>query len=410
MAAPPEDQERYEPRKWSVRAVAVVVLGALVLFLPLEIASPAPEPLRLRLVPYAAFGVCTLLLFLSSWFVPPARARGRVALLYGVGMMASALSYVWVVPRMALLVSNTLTALLVGGVVLAGWTVRRTAALAVAVLVAFTLVAVHAAGGFTPGLGSAVGALLLGCGVAVACASVLARMRGGLIRRHRELTDLSSRLMALHEEERGKLSRELHDGVGQSLTAVLSYLWLVEREVPEGMTELRQRVAETRRLASKTLAEIRELSQLLRPSVLDDYGLVPSLDAHVRAFGERQHLDTTFTAEELPERLGPAVETAIYRITQEALANVARHAHAHSVRVRLGIDGRELQLEVVDDGVGLDAPRNGNAPGMGLIGVRERVRALGGTMVLASERGTRLAVRLPLPPTRDALPSGDESL
>jgi signal transduction histidine kinase len=409
MASARDEQERDEPRTWSLRAVAAVVLGALLLFLPLEIFSTAPEPLPARLLPYAGAGVCTLFLFLSSW-VPPSRARGRIALLYGIGMMACGLAYLWAVPRMALLASNTLSSLLVGGVVLARWSVRRTTVLAIALLVAFAAIGLQASSEVKPALGSALGALLLGCGVAIACATVLERMRGGLIRRHRELTDLSGRLMALQEEERGKLSRELHDGVGQSLTAVLSYLWLVEREVPEGMSELRQRVAETRRLASKTLAEIRELSQLLRPSVLDDYGLVPSLESHVRAFGERQHLDTSFTAEELPERLGPAIETAIYRITQEALANVARHAHAHSVRVRLGLDADELQLDVVDDGVGIDPTPNGNAPGMGLIGVRERVRALGGTMVLASEHGTRLAVRLPLPPMRETLPSGDESL
>jgi len=409
MTSAPDRQERDEPRTWSLRAIAVVVLGALLLFLPLEIASSAPEPLGRRLAPYAGFGLCTVLLLIASWVRPALRVPGRLALLYAVGMMASALAYLWVVPREAMMVANTLSSLLIGSVVLAGWTVQRTTALAIAMACAFAFVGLRGVPPETASpFGFALGALLVGAGVAVACATVLDRMRGGLMRRHRELTDLSARLMALQEEERRKLSRELHDGVGQSLTAVLSYLWLVEREVPDGMTALRQRVAETRRLASQTLAQIRELSQMLRPSVLDDYGLVPSLDAHVRAFGERQHLDTTFTAEALPERLTPAIETAIYRITQEALANVARHAKAHSVRVRLGIAGRELRLEVADDGVGLDTPRNGHPPGMGLIGVRERVRALGGTMVLASDHGTRLAVRLPLPDV-DALPSGDES-
>src|SRR5439155_15630206 len=170
------------------------------------------------------------------------------------------------------------------------------------------------------------------------------RMRSSLAERQRELEGLSVRLMAAQEEERRRLSRELHDELGQSLTAVNAYLWLMEKDVPEGLDVVRERAVEARRLVSKTLAQMRELSQLLRPSVLDDLGLVPSLDSHLKAFADRHQIGVAFDAEGLPERLPAALETALYRIVQEALTNVARHAHARHVRVTLGVDGDMLRL------------------------------------------------------------------
>jgi signal transduction histidine kinase len=286
--------------------------------------------------------------------------------------------------------------------VIAGWSVERALASSVLVCAGFALAGWLRLGPEldVPTFGFALASLVVGAAVAITAAVGLERVRAGLARRQRELTDLSARLMSVHEEERQRLSRELHDELGQSLTAVLSYLWLIERQVPESTPELRSRVGEARRLASGTLAQIRELSQRLRPSVLDDYGLVPSLEAHVKAFGDRQEIVTTFHAAELPARLSADVETAVFRITQEALGNVARHARARHVHVSLGVEGRELTLEVHDDGIGVEAARANGSPGagMGLIGIRERVRALGGRLSLTSEHGARLEVRLPLPP------------
>ena len=218
------------------------------------------------------------------------------------------------------------------------------------------------------------------------------------MRRESELTALSARLMAVQEENWRRLSHELHEELGQSLSAVLSYLWSIERDLPEQYAEMRGRAAEARRLAAETVAQMRELSQLLRPSVLDDYGLVPSLDTYLKAFAERHQITASFSAEGLPARLSVEVETALYRIAQEALTNVARHAHASRVRVGLEAEGRELRLEVEDDGVGLPT-RQGAAgmPGTGLIAIHERVRRLGGTLSMHSGSGTRLRVRLPIP-------------
>src|SRR5437762_1101737 len=196
-----------------------------------------------------------------------------------------------------------------------------------------------------------------------------------------------TRLISVQEEQLRRLSRELHDELGQSLTAVSSYLWLLERKLPPDLGELRARASEARRLVAKTLGEMRELSQLLRPPGLDLYGLAGSLEAHLEAFRGRHQIATKFTAEGLPERLPEEIETALYRIIQEALTNVARHARAKRVWVALTGKGDELRLEVRDDGVGLPADNGASRPsGIGLIGIRERVRALRGTVTLSSGR------------------------
>jgi signal transduction histidine kinase len=224
---------------------------------------------------------------------------------------------------------------------------------------------------------------------------VLTDFRTSLARRQQDLQALSASLMSAQEEERRRLSRELHDEFGQSLTAVASYLWIIEREIPETLDGIRTRTAEARRIISRTLGEMRELSQLLCPPVLGLYGLVPSLETLCRDFGERHDIVATFVAGDLPQRLPPTVETAVYRITQEALTNVARHAHAGSVRVALAAGPGELRLEVGDDGVGIPALRH--AGGIGLTGIGERVRALGGNVAIESSHGTRLLVSIPLP-------------
>jgi signal transduction histidine kinase len=170
---------------------------------------------------------------------------------------------------------------------------------------------------------------------------------------------------------------------------------VLEQQMPTQLSTLRSRAGEARRLVARTLGQLRELSQLLRPPVLDLYGLVPSLEQQLKSFEKRHRITASFLANGLPQRLPAETETAIYRITQEALTNVVRHAEAKRVRVRLDADEEHVHLEVEDDGRGL--PTNGNGQhGVGLIGIRERVRALGGTMTLASTAGVQLSVHIPL--------------
>jgi len=222
--------------------------------------------------------------------------------------------------------------------------------------------------------------------------------RKNLLQRQRELTALSDRLMFVQEEQLRQLSRELHDELGQSLTAVSSYLWVLQQQLPSQPATLRAGASEARRLVARILGQMRELSQLLRPPVLDLYGLIPSLEAHLQTFEKRHGIAAGFVVSGVPERLPPETETALYRIAQEALTNVARHARATRVRVTLTVVDGELRLEIEDDGGGLPQNGNGNGrrAGVGLIGIRERARGLGGTTTVASGRGVLLAVRLPL--------------
>lgn len=403
MASAPSVDRDDAARLSPIRAAALIVIVAQLVFMILELRFTAAHAIGAHLVLYAVSGTITLMVFLASYTRVGSRNADGVAVAMCLGLTGTTLGYFWLTPEWPILVAHGLSCLLIGATVLLQWSVERTAVMSGIVCLGFGVVGwIRVPPTVLPGsYAFASAALAMGAAIGVACAAILGRVRATLAGRQTELSDLSARLMSIQEEERQRLSRELHDELGQSLTAVLSYLWLVERGIPGHLDELRTRTAEARRLASKTLAQIRELSQLLRPSVLDDYGLVPSLDAHVKAFADRQQLLTSFTADPLPHRLSSDIETAVYRITQEALTNVARHARARTVRVTLGVEGRELRLEVEDDGVGLPSTGTGgrstNGGGMGLIGIRERVRALGGTLTLGSHDGTRLEVRLPLP-------------
>src|SRR5881628_651749 len=349
-----------------------------------------------------------------------ARRADELGLLFVLGLVANLLLYVYLlpyaVPTYPSLMSSALTTLLIAGVVLFSWSARRTTLVGVLICAGFALVGVALAlRGFRMApFVSTLCWVAIGAALAVACAGVLGRFRTGLIQRQDELAALSTRLISVQEEQLRRLSRELHDELGQSLTAVSSYLWLLERKLPPDLGELRARASEARRLVAKTLGEMRELSQLLRPPGLDLYGLAGSVEAHLEAFRGRHQIATKFTAEGLQERLPEEIETAVYRIIQEALTNVARHASAKRVWVALTGRGDELRLEVRDDGVGLPAGNGASRPsGIGLIGIRERVRALGGTVSLSSGLGGGACLRASVPMPREGggapTPSGADS-
>jgi len=342
-----------------------------------------------------ALATSVLLVTRTAW---AARHRASLVWMLAVGSLASLDLYFLASPDQPGLIANYFTCLLVASVVLFSWSSTRTVIVAAVVWSSFTLAgtlaipdAVHSAP-----LWLSLAGLIVGAMIAVTSAHLLEQFRGTLAERHREVIDVSTRLVSAQEDERRRISRELHDELGQSLTAVSTYLWLVERQLPEELATLRQRTADARRLVSKTLGEMRELSHLLCPPALTLHGLLPSLEEHVRTFGELHQMKAQFAAEGLPDRLPPEIETAVYRITQEALTNVARHAGARGVRVSLGTAAGQLQLEIADDGIGLSrtAGRHGGA-GSGLAGIGERARALGGTLTVHSGMGTKLRVLLP---------------
>ncbi len=227
----------------------------------------------------------------------------------------------------------------------------------------------------------------------------------------REKTEQAERLAAqvilAQEEERRRVARELHDEAGQALTAVIIGLERGLASMPEVYSadlpvQPRQLISDLRDLAAQTLDEVRKLALELRPSVLDDLGLVAALREYVRATEERSGLAAHLTVlgfEEDPaeSRLPPQVETALFRIAQEALTNAIRHARASSVRVRLRRTAEAVTLEVRDDGIGIGAtPAQGKH--LGIFGMRERARLLGGSFVAmpVSPRGTMIQVSVPL--------------
>jgi signal transduction histidine kinase len=207
------------------------------------------------------------------------------------------------------------------------------------------------------------------------------------------LQELSAKLLRAQEDERRALSRELHDEIGQSLSAILMEVENLLDMVPE--REVQAHLASIRGQAEKSVNEIRNMALLLRPSMLDDFGLVPALAWQARQMSKRTGLRVQVAAGELPEELPEEHKTCIYRIVQEALNNCARHAQATSVQVAVHVEKNRILLSVQDDGSGFDPRR---AHGLGLLGMEERVRHLGGSLEVDSQpgRGTTLKIELPL--------------
>ena len=217
----------------------------------------------------------------------------------------------------------------------------------------------------------------------------------------RDLERLSARLVSAQEEERRSLARELHDAVGQALTAIKMEMGVALRGV-DADSRARASLEEARALAESTLQNVRDLSQLLHPSMLDDFGLPEALRAHLRSFSSRTGIRAQLTHERMDDRLPPELEVCVYRIVQEALTNVARHSGASSCTVSLVRRDGFLHLAVEDDGKGIagNVPRAVDARrGLGLIGMRERAQALSGTFHIENRRegGARVVVRLPAP-------------
>lgn len=211
-----------------------------------------------------------------------------------------------------------------------------------------------------------------------------------------QMRQLSHQLVATQEEERKKLSRELHDHVGQVLTALRMELGRIDRLRPPD-EPLARAVAESRQLVDNMVRTVRDLALGLRPSMLDDFGLQPALEWHVRDFTRRYGVPVDLEVGGDLVNLPDPYRTCVYRVTQEALTNCVRHASPTHVSIRLcgGVD--HLEVAVRDDGVGLDPERR--QAGLGLRGIEERVRDLGGTVQIqsAAGSGTTVMIRLPLP-------------
>jgi PAS domain S-box-containing protein len=213
---------------------------------------------------------------------------------------------------------------------------------------------------------------------------------------------LLNQVITVQEEERRRIARELHDETAQSLASML--LGLSALQETRTVKAARAQARDLHQVATRALAEVRRLAWGLRPSVLDDLGLATAVERYAEDFGRARGVTVTLETAGLDgARMPVAVETALYRIMQEALSNIARHADAHQVRVRLERQGATVALVVEDDGHGFDLARppvaSGAARGLGIHSMRERAAVHRGALTINSApgSGTRVAVEIPLP-------------
>ncbi len=214
---------------------------------------------------------------------------------------------------------------------------------------------------------------------------------------------LAQQVVSAQEEERRRIAQELHDELGQALTGIVFDLAAIEKELPpESTPAIKDKLAEASSLTYQLDERVSEIALDLRPYMLDDLGLLPTLRWYVNRYTKRLNIEVEIEAMSLEERLPPQVETALYRVVQEALTNVARHAQANRVSVRLERKESTVTVFVEDDGRGFDVEKiAGPHPperGAGLLGIRERVASLGGTFSIQSRpgQGTRLTIEIPV--------------
>ena len=218
------------------------------------------------------------------------------------------------------------------------------------------------------------------------------------------LRQLSQQLVSSQEQERKSLSRELHDEIGQLLTALRMELGNLERLRAATGADLGPHLDQAKKLAETTLKTTRDIAMGLRPAMLDLLGLGPALEWQAREFSRRYSTPIQLEVDGDLKDLSDRHRTYLYRIVQEGLTNCARHAQAKNIRVRLEDANGQVALTVEDDGVGFDA-HAGVVYGLGLLGLTERVRELSGQIAIESQpgRGTKLAVILPV--TRESRPT-----
>ncbi|HEY5899613.1 MAG TPA: PAS domain-containing sensor histidine kinase [Burkholderiales bacterium] len=222
-----------------------------------------------------------------------------------------------------------------------------------------------------------------------------------LKRQQQELRELSARVLEAREEEKTLIARELHDELGQLLTALkMDLAWLRERVEPG--TEIAKKAAEMSAMLDQTVTATRRISADLRPLMLDDLGLADASAWLVEDFGKRSgiHCDYRQATDGALEHLSRPVATALYRALQESLTNIGRHSGAKNAWVMLATEDGMIQLEVEDDGRGISADDIAKSRSLGLKGMRERVTYLGGSfeVTLAPRGGTRVRVRVPPQP------------
>lgn len=210
---------------------------------------------------------------------------------------------------------------------------------------------------------------------------------------------LRQRVLNAQEEERRHIARDLHDELGQALTGVKMDIAWLEKRLPRDQPRLLERARSSIELLDATLDAVRDLSTRLRPALLDDLGLLPAIEWQARQFTRRAGIACTVRVESDEAPLDGDRAAAVFRVLQEALTNVARHARARRVEVDVRASADQLVLAVADDGRGISERALGGTESLGLVGMRERAAAFGGDVTIRprERRGTLVVLRMPLP-------------
>lgn len=245
------------------------------------------------------------------------------------------------------------------------------------------------------------GSLLAGLAIAALTTRYARRWHRERVTRAGEMAHLSARLLEVQEEERKFLARELHDEVGQTLTALRMELAPVPAVVQNPAA--RERLRNCQDLAERAVRTVRHISLMLRPSLLDDLGLDAALEWHLNEFSRRSGIQSDYVADEKMPELSDETRTCVYRVAQEALNNCEKYSRATRARLVVRISEESIMLEIGDNGVGFQlTPRGLPARGTGLLGIRERVSRLHGSTMIDTTPGggTRVVVTLPLERTK----------
>jgi len=217
------------------------------------------------------------------------------------------------------------------------------------------------------------------------------------------LRELTRRLVTAQEEERKRIAQELHDELGQALTAISLDLGSIEKALSSGTPSgIKEHITDARSLADEVDERISEIALDLRPSLLDDLGLLPTLQWYLNRYSQRLGIEVSLDVQDLEDRLPEEVETTLYRVIQEALTNIAKHAKANTVRLNLERSKDAIGVTIRDDGRGFDVKESQESlttlEGVGLIGIRDRVSTLGGRAEIHSKpgQGTSIEIEIPL--------------
>ena len=220
-----------------------------------------------------------------------------------------------------------------------------------------------------------------------------------------QLRHLSHQILQAQEEERMRISRDLHDEIAQTLVGINVQLAALTKEAAGGPKGLKQKIARAQRMVEKSVEKVHQFSRKLRPALLDDLGLIPALHAFMKGFTKRTGVHTSLTAIAAAERLDAAKRTVLFRVAQEALTNVARHAQASRVEVTIQKLPEGICMKIMDDGKSFQVDRVLHGKGrkhLGLLGMRERLEMIGGSFAVESAPGKGTTIVAQIPPGKAA--------